>query len=149
MIIEIDSFLNYMEEYLKDAIDTQSYQIEVGEWVNTSPELASKGWVCIYHQGIGYTPRSLGAHDQAWQGELYITIILQNADYQSGKECTLELQRRVKNVVGVFAKGVRESNFIDAVRSLDISFSFVNSESETVYFQNAELDFVLAFSGQL
>jgi hypothetical protein len=149
MIIQIDDFLSYMETYLRESINTQDYQIEVGEWMNTSPEIAAKGWVCIYHQGIEYVPRTLGNHAQAWQGSLYISVIVQNADYKSGKECTLELQRRVKNVVSVFSQGSIASNFVDTITQLDINFSFVNADSETVYFQNAVLDFTLAFSGQL
>lgn len=149
MIIEIDNFLSYMEEHLRESVSTQDYQIEIGEWVNESPTLAMKGWIGIYHQEINYTPRVLGRHSQSWEGELRITVIVQNADFKSGKECTLELQRRVKNVVSTFANGVYESNFVDVVRSLGISFSYVSDEAETVYFQNATLDFVLAFSGEM
>jgi hypothetical protein len=138
-----------MEEYLRESVSTQEYQIEIGEWVNESPTLASKGWVGIYHQDMSYSPRTLGQHDQSWQGELHIAVIVQNADYKSGKECTLELQRRVKKVVSTFADGVKASNLVDVVRSLSISFSYVSDESETVYFQNATLDFVLAFSGEM
>lgn len=149
MIIEIDNFLSYIEEYLRESVITQEYQIEVGEWINENPVIAAKGWVGIYHQDIEYTPRTLGRSTQSWQGNLHIAVIVQNADFKSGEECTLELQRRVKNVVSTFADGVNASSFVDVIRSLDISFSYISDESETVYFQNATLDFVLAFSGEL
>lgn len=146
MSLQVDNFLAELEEYLKSHVDTQEWVIAMGEWVNVSPQVAAGGWLGVYNQDVIYEPRTLGRNSGAWSGELHIAIIVQYADYKSGRECTLELQRRVDKVVGAFMNAPFMTTFVDAVRGCDVSYSFIEDESETVYFQNAVLDFLLAFN---
>jgi hypothetical protein len=146
MSLQVDDFLSELEDYLKSHVDTQEYVIDMGEWVNASPQVAAGGWIGIYNQDISYEPRTLGRGSGAWGGELHIAVIVQYADYKSGRECTLELQRRVNKVMAAFMNAPFMTTFVDAVRGCDVSYSFIEDESETVYFQNAVLDFMLAFN---
>jgi hypothetical protein len=149
MNLSIDDFLSAIEQHFKTSLDTQEYQIDLGEWVNTSPEIASKGWVGLYHQDISFEPGALGSSSVAWRGEIHLALVVQNADYRSGRECTLELQRRIRTVLTTFARGSYMTDFVDALRGVEVSFSFDNAEAETVYFQTAVIDVTLAFNTAL
>lgn len=149
MSFALDTFLDAVATHLGDDVETMELQVEVGEWMNESPEIASKGWLGIYHQDISYEPRTLGKSLKSWAGTMGIKLVVQNADYGSGRECTLELQRRVTRVITAFMRGSYIGALIDSVRGLDVSFTFLESDSESVYFQGAILDFELAFTAQL
>lgn len=115
-----------------------NYTITRGQYVNMDYEKTP--WVGIYRGDLNYDPETLGRGMNSWKAEFTIRILVQSSNMSSDHEkAENELEAYIKEILDVIMADKTIGNTITMITGVSIVYSYNESSSEDIYFQNAEI----------
>lgn len=114
-----------------------NYTVERSEYINM--DQARTPWVGIYRGTLTYDTATLGRGANNWKAQFDIRLIVQAATYESGEVAEELLEEYIKEVLDLVVADKTFSSTIGMVTGIDINYSYNEVESESLYFQNAEI----------
>jgi len=137
MSLEINTPLSKLKEQLEDksVLKDFGFIITQGELVNEKADHAP--WLGIYTNKVSHTPETIGTTTKRWKGEVVLILVVQATNLKSGAACYELLEQYIKEVVTSVINDTSFGNSIDFIDSLDVDYSYKNTDSTTLYFQEA------------
>jgi len=118
--------------------------VEYSEYINLDPGNAP--WIGFYNKSVKYDPRTLGKHSASWDAEIEIDFLIQASDLESGKNCSDKLNKYIKYVLDALWSDPGFKSSVDMVTGFDINYLYEREQSETIYFQMADITLTLKAS---
>jgi len=113
------------------------YKVSRGKYVNMNPEFAP--WVGIYRGSLDYDTATLGYGLNSWKALFEIKIIVQASSIKSGEQAEERLENYIKDVLDVIMVDKTLGGSVSMINSASVEYSYNEVESESLYFQNAEI----------
>jgi len=127
-----------METLLRADATVGGYTIERGEYVNMDMDRVP--WVGIYRGDMVYDVQTLGRGANNWKAEFPIKVIVQSATSKgNANDAEDDLEEYIRAVLDAVVLDKTIGGTVAMVTGITIEYSFNETESETVYFQNAEI----------
>ena len=148
-MINISDITSKLEEQLKNnsaMVQEGLTRIYRSEYVNYSPDLASNGWVGIYKEDSTSGSASLGKHSRSWKDTINFNLLIQASHLGSGAECEDKLDKYIKLVKDAIWADPKISDTVDMITGFRIDYSYEMTESDSIFFQWAELKFTCEVS---
>lgn len=114
--------------------------IERCEYVNQQETRVP--WLGIYRTRVKYTPRTLGRHTETWQGQIYITLLLQEASSSSGAEAEERLEAFIKRTLTSIWADPTLGGQLEMVVDMDVSYIEESTNEDSLYFQTAMIEII-------
>lgn len=118
-----------------------------GEYINNLPERCP--WIGVYRTDATYTPRSMGRHDGSWEVDLVMRLVLQASSLKSGGQAEDRLEDLIQKTVsalwasptlkGAAQTGGRSKYKVEHIVGFKVEYSYKETDSKTLYFQEAML----------
>lgn len=110
-----------------------------GEYVNKDSALTP--WCGVYRTNVNYTPKVLGHHSKSWQALLTIKLVVQE-HAATGPETEDALEEAVQRVMSAVLSDLTVYTKVEMLKSIDIEYSYDETESSTLDFQWAFITLV-------
>lgn len=147
-MINVATIMKQVQDWLKTGQDFQGWAVERSGFVNEDPGRATApGWIGIYRRGIDYDPSNLGKNNNNYDATLDFTIIVQQANMQSGEKCEDDLEVAVKNVLDRMQDLPR--TYVDHFSDIVIDYTYLETDRKTIYFQGALITFTAEVSTEI
>lgn len=143
-MIKVNTITQAIQTAFNEDPEFSDYIIERSEYVNENPRQCP--WLGIYRGSIEYLPDTLGGGIDAWEGILTITFIVQQANYESGEKAEDALEDSVEAVISKIFSDTTISDTVDMVKAINVTYSYVAEDEETLYFQAAIIEMTLEVS---
>ena len=127
-------------EVLLNAELNDDYTIERNEYINMDFEKTA--WVGIYRGTFKYTPQTLGRGLNAWRANPSIRIIVQASSLDSAEAAEDELEGYIEEVLDAIMTDITLGGTVAMINEINVSYGYNETESETIYSQNAELELI-------
>ncbi len=136
-MLEVNNPISKLVEQLQDNVDLTNigFFISQGETVNEN--LNYTPWLGVYIQDVNHNPDTLGTTQRSWKGSISLILVVQATSLKSGADCSSILESYIKKVVGAVINDTTFGNSIDMINKLKVSYSYKNTDSESLYFQEA------------
>lgn len=138
------SFINLSEvtKALTEQLKSDAALVEInalikrGEYINMNPDLAlSSPWIGVYKSDTAYDPRTLGKHSMSWDGTVSIRLVVQATANDNGALCEERLADWEAKVLDAAWSDTTWGGKIDMITGLNSEYSYNETKSETMYFQ--------------
>lgn len=106
--------------------------IERGEYANK--DSARTPWCGVYRTQVGYQPRVVGHHSRSWEALLTVRLIVQAYD-STGPKAEDACEAAVQQVMAAVLSDLTVHTTVDMLKSIDIEYSYDETESSTLDFQ--------------
>lgn len=117
---------------------SDDYTVQRSEYINVDADKCP--WVGVYRGEMVYDPRTLGAGVNNWRAEFKVRIVIQAASFKSGEKVEEDLEEYIKAVLDIINADPRLDGTVAMVRGISVNYSFNIEESESLYYQNAEIE---------
>ena len=115
------------------------YRIERGEYVNTDYDRVP--WVGVYRGPLKYDTATLGRGAKNWKAEFTVRIIVQAATNKgNANDAEDDLEEYLKAVLDAIMTDTTLSETVAMITGVNVTYTYNESDSESVYFQNAEIE---------
>lgn len=129
-VAEITEKMKILIEESPDLSDIKA--VERGEYVNR--DTGRTPWVGVYRSDIRYTPRALGNHSKSWDAEITIKLVVQTFG-SDGEDAEDSLEDVLQRVMSVIFGNLSIDGVVMTLRSVNVQYSYEETESETMQFQ--------------
>jgi len=116
-------------------IVSEGITVEQGEYVNFDPDRCP--WVGCYKSKISYAPLSLGRHSTSWDATVELKIVIQASHGNSGQECDARLSSYETLVLDAVWSNPTIGGNVDVIEGMVVEYSYNETESESLFFQQA------------
>lgn len=123
----------------------KGYVVDQGEYVNRLQNI--EPWVGVYKGGRRYTPATLGHDALQWDNSITIMVIVQAAYYGSGTQCDELLEERIKEVLDAINSDHTLGGNVDMLNGIDIEYNYISDKSESILFQEAQINLTYEVAG--
>ena len=136
-MLDINYALIQLKKQLEDNSKLTDYEFHItqGECVNENQNYAP--WLGIYTKQVEHDPETLGTTQRRWKGNVSLILVVQASSLKSGEDCYRLLEDYVKDVISAVINDTTFGNSIDLINKLTVDYTYKNTESETLYFQEA------------
>ena len=115
--------------------------IERCEYVNQDENRVP--WIGIYRTRVKYAPKTLGRHTETWQGQIHLTLLLQQSSMDSGAEAESRLEQLIYDTLTVLWADPTFGGNVEMTVDMDVSYVEENvSNEDSLYFQTAMLQLI-------
>lgn len=135
-MINASTILKGLETLLANGLDS-TYVIERSAYVNMDENRTP--WVGLYRGPITYDPHTLGRGSNSWRADVQVRVLIQAASLNSAEQAEERLEQYIKEVLDVIMTDKRLNNTVSIIKEIQVDYSYNMSESESLYFQNAEI----------
>ena len=110
-----------------------------GDFINELP--GQTPWVGVYRGSVAHNPRTLGMQPNNWESTITLKVVLQDTSYKSAADCEALLELHVKDVITAIVTDTTIGNTVDMVNSFKISYGYIDTDRESLYYQTAIIEF--------
>ncbi len=143
-MINISDITKAVEEAFHIDPAYNGFVVERSEYVNENPQLAP--WIGIYRGAINYSPETLGMGEDQWTGVMDLRLVVQAANMASGAAVEDELEGYVRQVIATIFNDTTLRGTIDMINRVNVTYSYIAEEEETMFFQAALIELTLEVS---
>lgn len=113
------------------------YRIVRADYVNQDEDQCP--WVGIYRGELVYEVATLGIGLNSWKADFDLRIIVQASSNESSIDAEERLEQSILDVLDVIMTDKQIGATVDMVDGVRVSYSYIETQSETLFFQEAEL----------
>ena len=124
-------------------LNHRSKEILINEFANEEPNLAP--WCGVYCNSANINPNTL---PRGWKAQpLRVTVLLQASNMKSSEACFETLQQMVSAALDVITARNTLNGKVAMLTSIDLSYTYIQSERESLYFQAAIIELEYELTG--
>lgn len=139
-MINASTITESVRSLLKKALPDE-YKVERGEYINMDPDKTP--WVGVYRGPLKYDTATLGRGTNSWKAEFTIRIIVQASNIAGdASKAEDDLEGYIKAVLDIIVADKTLGKSVAMTNEINVNYSYNETESETVYFQNAEIELI-------
>lgn len=116
-------------------LDYRDALITRREYVNRNPGLTP--WIGVYPRRRSLAPRTLGNTATMWQATFEITVVVQATSRRSGEGAEDLLEEYHADVLAALESDRTLGGTVDMIVGYQTEYSYVETESESLFFQEA------------
>ncbi len=140
-MINFSDITKAVEEILIHGLKQKSadYRVKRSAYINMDHSLTP--WVGIYRGTLEYNPATLGSDLNSWKGLLKLRLVVQSSSGSDngGEQAEERLEEYVQDVLNVMLADKQWGNTVAMVVGISIEYSYNETESESLYFQEAHI----------
>lgn len=115
-----------------------NYTITRGQYINMDYEKTP--WVGVYKGDLEYDPETLGRGSNSWKAEFEVRIIVQSSNISNDHEkAEDELEGYIKEILDAIMDDKTLGGTVLMTTGVRVTYSYNETNSEDIYFQNAEI----------
>lgn len=102
-------------------------------------------WMCFHRTKATVDPASIGlGGSENWEVDLEFTIVVQSSNVGNElapQEVSDELDGYIESIINVLHNDITLQGVLELISSFEVSYSYNMTDEESMYFQNAEIEF--------
>lgn len=108
-------------------------------------------WIGVFRKRANYNPQSIGYSVQSgdtdnWRGEIELAIVILESNQNNvdgGGKTEDALEEHVKHTIELLFSNTTLQNKVDMIKTLSVTYTYNEYDSETIYIQGAVINFTL------